>query len=282
MPIINITPTETGQSEVKTGITEIQGKMGTSSDTGGSETSGSVFGKLNGLIQQFTRNWTSGRAAKLDLLDHSTYGLSKIQSSIGVTSNTGGTTTAGTLMAKVNRLIGTVDSIKSTNSRYTPISTLQKTLLSTEMSHDTASPKLIAKFMPDKDGAIRVRVRLKVNITKSGGYGMFEVGALYSSTYNNGNVNTYPHIQAPRDYNNIREMKYADTQTNAIDYSLPIGTVLQGGGYNYQYMYKMTNAAYETDEFTVQAIKGIPIMLYMDTLFGTVYCNLIQLLYEEV
>lgn len=288
MPIINIAPQnkstdaiEQGISEVNQTLSEMKEKTGQANDTGGSTTNGSIFAKLNALLYQFTETWTNARASKLDLLDNSTYGLSKIQGSIGTTSNTGGSASAGTLMAKSNRIITTLDSINSVNKRYTPISTLQKTLLNTEISHDTTSSKLIAKFMPDKDGAIRVRVQLKVNITKSGGYGMFEVGALYSNTFNNGNVNTYPQIQTPRDYNNLTEIRTYENQ-NTIDYSLPIGTVLQGGGYNYKYMYKMTNTAYKTDEFTVQAIKGIPIMLYMDTLFGTVYCNLVQLLYEEV
>ena len=59
-----------------------------------------------------TATWTNARAGYLDYLANSTYGLSAIknyvntlESALGATANTGGTASAGTVMAKLNTLI---------------------------------------------------------------------------------------------------------------------------------------------------------------------------------
>ena len=61
--------------------------FGTTSDTGGTSTAGTVMAKLNKLLT----DWTNARAIKLD--------------NIGATSDTGGSASAGTIMAKLNKLL---------------------------------------------------------------------------------------------------------------------------------------------------------------------------------
>lgn len=50
-------------------VGNVDSKIGSTGDTGGSATVGSVFAKLNALLQKFVSVWTDGRAAKLDNLD---------------------------------------------------------------------------------------------------------------------------------------------------------------------------------------------------------------------
>lgn len=62
----------TALNTVKSGVTDIQSKIGTTSDTGGSATAGGLFAKINALISSIASHvaaWTSGRAARMDNLD---------------------------------------------------------------------------------------------------------------------------------------------------------------------------------------------------------------------
>ncbi len=92
-------------------VGNVDNKIGTTGDTGGSTTVGSIFAKLNALLQKFVSVWTDGRAAKLDNLDTTVSSrasqttVNTINSALGATNNTGGTATAGTAMAKLNALL---------------------------------------------------------------------------------------------------------------------------------------------------------------------------------
>lgn len=122
-------------------VQAVNTKVGTSSDTA-SSTPTTLFAGIKGLIAWFTGTWTAARAVKLDTIDiistntaysataSSTGSLSQkmayiISTLIGVTNATGGTTTAGTVMAKLNALLtswtstraGYIDTIK-TNTDY--------------------------------------------------------------------------------------------------------------------------------------------------------------------
>lgn len=55
--------------EMEQQVAEIDGKLGTAQDTGGTVTSGSVFAKLNTILQQFLNHWTAARAERLDNVD---------------------------------------------------------------------------------------------------------------------------------------------------------------------------------------------------------------------
>lgn len=102
-------------------VQTVNTKVGTSSDTA-SSTPTTLFAGIKGLIAWFTETWTAARAVKLDTIDiistntaysataSSTGSLSQkmayiISTLIGVTNATGGTATAGTVMAKLNALI---------------------------------------------------------------------------------------------------------------------------------------------------------------------------------
>ncbi|MEL7625206.1 MAG: hypothetical protein AAGU12_16700 [Clostridiales bacterium] len=50
-------------------VGSVDGKIGSTGDVGGSTTAGSVFAKMNAVLQKFVAAWTDGRAAKLDNLD---------------------------------------------------------------------------------------------------------------------------------------------------------------------------------------------------------------------
>lgn len=53
-------------------LDDIKAKVGSTNDTGGSATSGSIFAKINSLISTFASHvagWTAARAAKMDNLD---------------------------------------------------------------------------------------------------------------------------------------------------------------------------------------------------------------------
>lgn len=84
----------TKATETGTAVDGIVGKVGETSDSSGSTTSGGIFAKLNKVITDTTSlltRLTTARAASLDR--------------IGTEGDSGGSATTGTLMAKVNTLI---------------------------------------------------------------------------------------------------------------------------------------------------------------------------------
>jgi len=56
-------------TRIDANVTDIKGKIGATTDTGGTTTAGGIFAKLNAILQQFLSNWTVARAVKLDNLD---------------------------------------------------------------------------------------------------------------------------------------------------------------------------------------------------------------------
>lgn len=91
-------------------LDELNQKLGVNTDAASGT---SLFAKVNSLLNTVANHvaaWTSARAAKLDNLDN-----------IGATSDTGGSTTAGTVLAKLNALLtswtstraGYIDNIRS-------------------------------------------------------------------------------------------------------------------------------------------------------------------------
>lgn len=83
--------------------------IGATADTGGTASAGTIMAKLNKLLT----DWTTTRAGRIDT----------INSAIGTTSNTGGTATAGTVMAKLNKILeeatSTIQYKISNTVRYT-------------------------------------------------------------------------------------------------------------------------------------------------------------------
>ena len=77
-------------------LDNVNDKVGTSSDTASSSPT-TLFAGIKSLISTLAThvaNWTATRAAKIDKLDN-----------LGATGDTGGSATAGTLMAKLNALL---------------------------------------------------------------------------------------------------------------------------------------------------------------------------------
>ena len=86
---------------VDTKAQEIIDKVGDTGDTGGSSTDGTVFGKLNKIISDLASHisaWTSARAGHIDTIKAST-------DKIGATGDTGGSSSAGTVFGKLNKII---------------------------------------------------------------------------------------------------------------------------------------------------------------------------------
>ncbi len=83
--------------------------IGETADANGSATTGTIMAKLNKLLT----DWTNSRATKIDTINTNVSNLNTRLTStrasrldnIGTTTDTGGTATAGTIMAKLNKLI---------------------------------------------------------------------------------------------------------------------------------------------------------------------------------
>lgn len=113
---------KTDVAEIKTGVEDLQEKVGTTTDGSGSSTAGSIFAKLNQLITDaatMAGRWTQSRADKVD--------------SIGETTDSGATENSGTLMGKANAILKEmatnteVDEIKSIlQGSVTPYGTGQR------------------------------------------------------------------------------------------------------------------------------------------------------------
>ena len=67
-------------------LDDIKGKIGATTDTGGTTTAGGIFAKLNAILQQFSSNWTAVRAGKLDKLDTMESNISALSSRGGIKS----------------------------------------------------------------------------------------------------------------------------------------------------------------------------------------------------
>ena len=123
----------TDTTDLENSVSSINDVIGTTSDTNGSSTSGSIMAKLNNLITNITNHiasWTSARAAKIDTIDTNVSAnkttlatvntnTSSVKSVVGTASDTGGTTSAGTVMAKLNDLITRVAVLESNASAGT-------------------------------------------------------------------------------------------------------------------------------------------------------------------
>ncbi|EET60362.1 hypothetical protein BRYFOR_07558 [Marvinbryantia formatexigens DSM 14469] len=103
-------------------VQAVMDRIGAADDTGGSETAGTVMGKLNKLISDLVSHmtaWTATRAGYIDTIKtdvaavktdvaEAKNGTDEIKTStdrIGAADDTGGSETAGTVMGKLNKLI---------------------------------------------------------------------------------------------------------------------------------------------------------------------------------
>lgn len=87
--------------EMEQQVSDIHSRVGTTGDTGGTATSGTLFGKLNAILKQFLDNWTVTRATKLDEL-----------TKIGGATDTDGTLTSGTIFGKLNTILNLTGNVE--------------------------------------------------------------------------------------------------------------------------------------------------------------------------
>jgi hypothetical protein len=99
--------------------------VGATGNTGGSASAGSVMAKLNKIVSDIgtlISNWTSTRAGYIDTIKTNTDRLTSTRATIidniGATGNTGGTTSAGTVMAKLNAILSKINSGVTANGWY--------------------------------------------------------------------------------------------------------------------------------------------------------------------
>lgn len=114
---------ESSVQDVNTTTVTVSTKIGTASDPA-SATPSTLFAAVKQLLTWFTGTWTSARASKIDTIDTKigastsvsnldVFGkLNTIEDDtdvIGSTADTGGSTTAGTVMGKLNKLISSTE-----------------------------------------------------------------------------------------------------------------------------------------------------------------------------
>ena len=105
---------------VNRNVSDVHGRVGTTTDTGGSTTAGTIMGKLNALISSIASNaasWTAARAAKVDNLDAAVSTRQSEANALArynsISTNTGPNNTAsatGTLSQKLSHIINLVSS----------------------------------------------------------------------------------------------------------------------------------------------------------------------------
>lgn len=118
----------------KATLDEVKGKIGSTTDTGGSSTAGSIFGKLNYLVSQVSSYLSSVYNNCLK---------------IGSTTDTGGAASAGTIMAKLNEVILKNGKLLDKNGGYlTAISTLENIIMP-EISRSNAQANSTGYLLMD-------------------------------------------------------------------------------------------------------------------------------------
>lgn len=105
---------------VATDVSDVKDKIGETGDTVGTTSTGSVFGKLNAIRQQFVSYWTPTRAGKLDNLDTTVSSRASQNSIDGIGNKIGdpndpqsGSVTTGSIFGKFNYITPRIGSIYS-------------------------------------------------------------------------------------------------------------------------------------------------------------------------
>ncbi len=257
---------------VNTNVQAVNTKVGTSSDTA-SSTPTTLFAGIKGLIGWFTGTWTAARAGYIDTVNTNTaYSASAsstgtlsqklayiISTLIGATSATGGTTTAGTAMAKLNAIL--TNTIVS-NFVYVSSNNVKSVQLNSVLvAPSVGESKIICNFLPKANGNIKVTV----NVFLSGGT-HFTLGIL-------------PYVVSGTlpQRNNLHSF-----------YTLPVGTtfnpeITDGNSVSIsQRSIPVTSGVYNNNySFSIPVIKGFPIMLTLLGSYGG-ECNYCSISYDEV
>ena len=166
---------------------KVDTEIGATGDTGGSATAGSIMGKLNKVISDLTTHmgrWTATRAGYIDTINTNAARLTSARATIidniGATGNTGGTTSAGTVMAKLNAILSKVNS--SSYQYYTPSSTqianlgcYTTTISTTGATELKVLYKMTDNWIPSADGIVKIVIKgtATANVTSVSKYSAF-------------------------------------------------------------------------------------------------------------
>lgn len=163
-------------------LDDVNSKVGQTSNTGGTASAGTVFGKLNAIISSiasFVANWTAARAAKVDNIDAAVSSRQSEQNAYDryniLNQNTGVNNTAsatGTLSQKLSHAINTVASRQSeadAASRYNALNT-NTGVNNTASATGTLSQKLshIINLFPSLTPKKLVSKAVNINIETAG------------------------------------------------------------------------------------------------------------------
>ncbi len=202
---------------IKTNVADLVSKVGTTSNTGGSATAGTIFAKLNKLITDvttLTTSLTSTRAGYIDKINTNT-----------ATSTTSSST--GTLSQKLNYLI---------NQRQASLTGTGTTVYSSSSTifNYTDEFKCLAKFIAPIDGLYRVTIKGATG-KDSGGVIIYKIeDAKLAWGYNNFNYNTeyaYAHAisqSASYEASTIGSYSY---MSSSFAWDTSIGSDDAGGGF---------------------------------------------------
>lgn len=192
--------------------------------------------------------------------------LADLSNKVGSSNNTGGTATAGSIMAKLNTLINGVTNIQSSssNSLYSTIfipsdSNILKTVLNTPVTI-SASASFLGAFIAKYSGQIRVAVSAYSTSTSTSYTGSLEMGINYVG----GNENLmYPsmNIAHKQYYNGSSFEKTASIRVAGTSLSTSYKYInLKAGDIIYFYGYAPVAA--ESSTFTNITIYGSTISYY--------------------
>jgi hypothetical protein len=102
---------------LESSVEDVKSSIGATGNTGGSTTAGTIFGKLNKIIADLASHissWTSTRAGYIDTINTNAARLTSARATkidnIGASGDTGGSTTAGTVMGKLNAVLSATSS----------------------------------------------------------------------------------------------------------------------------------------------------------------------------
>ena len=170
-------------------LDDVNSKVGQTSNTGGTASAGTIFGKLNSIISSiasFVANWTSARAAKVDNLDAKVSSRESESDAVirysNLNTNTGVNNTAsatGTLSQKLSHIINTVATRESDADAVTRYSNLNTNtgVNNTASATGTLSQKLshiINLFSTNKQKHLASKT-VSVNVSTTGTHTLLNI-----------------------------------------------------------------------------------------------------------
>ena len=147
--------------KVNSNVADVHGRVGTTTDTGGTATAGTLMGKLNALISSIAShvaNWTAARAANLDAAvssrESEANALARYNS---ISTNTGPNNTAnatGTLSQKLSHIINLIagNTAKNKSTRLLTVAVPRNTT-TTVLNLSGAGELICFYYSPDSSSA---------------------------------------------------------------------------------------------------------------------------------